>query len=44
VGAEFLLVVVEFELVLAVLVPLEVSVADDEREEVEDDGLGHTLL
>lgn len=38
------LLVVEPELVPAVPVPLECSVVDDEREDDEDDGLGHTLL
>lgn len=36
--------VVEPEVVLAVPVPLDCSVADDEREDDEDDGLGHGLL
>lgn len=51
-GAEFLLLVVEpaaalvvgLGVVPAVPVPLELSVADDEREDDEDDGLGHRLV
>jgi hypothetical protein len=44
VGAEFLLVVVEPELVTVVLVPSECSVADAEWDDDEEDGLGHTFL
>jgi hypothetical protein len=43
-GAEFLLLVVEPVVLPAVSVPLERSVADDEREDDEGDGLGHKLL